>query len=219
MSSPAVAAAQVEQAAAAGFRAAKIRLGFPDLAADLAVVRAVRDVVGDQVQLLVDYNQALSVPEAIHRIERLDAEGLVWVEEPTRADDAAGHARIAAAVSTPIQLGENWWGPHEMARSLEVGASDLVMLDAMKIGGVSGWLRAAALAEARGLPVSSHVFVELSAHLLAVTPTAQWLEYLDLAGSILSDPVRVSDGHVAASSAPGSGIEWDEEAVARFAVT
>ena len=219
MNTPTLAAAEVEEAAAAGFRAAKIRLGFPEFADDVAVVRAVRQAVGEQLQLLVDYNQALSVPEAIRRIRALDQEGLVWVEEPTLADNAAGHAQIAAAVRTPIQLGENWWGPHEMARSLDAGASDLVMLDAMKIGGITGWQRAAALAEARGMPVSSHLFVELSAHLLAVTPTMHWLEYLDLAGSILLDPIVVRDGYVEASAAPGTGIEWDEDAVKRFAVT
>jgi L-alanine-DL-glutamate epimerase-like enolase superfamily enzyme len=145
---------------------------------------------------MADDNQSLSVQEAVRRIQRLDREQLVWVEESTPADDDVGHARIAATVGTPIQLGENWWGPHDMARSLNAGSSDLVMLDAMKIGGVTGWQRGAALAEARGLPVSSHVFVEVSAHLPAVTPARHWLEYLDLAGPILSQPTVVTDGYV-----------------------
>ena len=156
-------AADAEEAAAAGYRAIKIKIGYPDLKQDLATVRAVRQAIGDDVGLMVDYNQALSVPEAILRCRALDDEGLTWIEEPTAADDAEGHARIARETRTPIQLGENWWGPREMARSLAAGASDYVMLDAMKIGGVSGWQRAAALAETHGIPISSHIAPEISA--------------------------------------------------------
>jgi mandelate racemase len=104
-----------------------------------------------------------------------------------------------------------------MAKSIAALASDHVMLDVMKLGGVSGWLRAAALADAAGLPASSHTFPELSAHLLGVTPTAHLLEYLDHAGPILREPVRCADGHVLTPDRPGSGVEWDESAVARAA--
>ena len=97
---------------------------------------------------MVDYNQSLSVPEAIGRVQLLEEEALVWVEEPTRADDFAGHARIAAECRTPIQIGENLWGPHDLTKSLSVGASDFVMLDVMKIGGITGWLRAIGQTEA-----------------------------------------------------------------------
>ncbi|MBK6629908.1 MAG: hypothetical protein IPG33_02050 [Betaproteobacteria bacterium] len=100
-------------------------------------------------------HQSLSVPEAIRRIRLLDEEGLAWIEEPTRADDFAGHARIAQE-RKPVAVGENWWGPHDMAKSLAAGASDYAMPEAMKIGGVTGWLQAAALAQAAGTPVSSH---------------------------------------------------------------
>ena len=212
---PRAAAAEAEDAVALGFTAIKLKVGGGDLRADLEAIRAVRAAVGDTVRLMVDYNQSLPVPEALARVSALDAEGLHWIEEPTRADDYAGHARIAAAARTPIQLGENWWGPHDMEKSLAAGASDHVVLDAMKLGGVSGWLRAAALAEAAGLPASSHTFPEVSAHLLAVTPTAHLLEYLDHAAPILVEPIRVEDGHALIPPRPGTGLEWDEEAVTR----
>jgi mandelate racemase len=208
----------VQAAVADGFSAAKIRLGFPELRQDLEVVRAVRRTVGDEMVLMADYNQALTVPEAIHRIRALDGEGLTWIEEPTRADDFAGHAEISRQVATPIQIGENWWGVHDAARSLAAGASDYVMLDAMKIGGVTGWLAAAALSEAAGKPASNHLFVEVSAQLLAVTPTCHWLEYLDLAGPILEQPGRPVDGRLMPADRPGSGIEWNEEAVSRLLI-
>ena len=201
-----------------GFRAIKVRLGYPDLRTDLSVVRAVRAAVGDDIVLMADYNQMLSVSEAIERICALASEGLCWIEEPTSADDYAGHARIREKAGVPIQMGENWWGTQEMAKCVAAGASDLVMPDAMKIGGVSGWQRAAAIAGAAGLPVSSHLFPEFSVHLLAVTPNAHWLEYADWAEPVLETPVRIADGHVECPDVPGAGIVWNEEAVQRYLV-
>ncbi|HEY0798461.1 MAG TPA: enolase C-terminal domain-like protein [Candidatus Baltobacteraceae bacterium] len=207
------AAIEAQEAMALGFRAIKIKVGHGDIETDLASIRAVRAAIGDKPKLMVDYNQSLSVPEATHRARILDDENIYWIEEPTIADDYAGHARIAAETKTAIQLGENWWGTHDMVKSIAAGASDHVMLDVMKLGGVTGWLRAAALAEANGLPASSHAFPEFSRHLLGVTPTARWLEYLDHVGSILQEPVHVDDGHVITPNVPGSGLAWDEAAV------
>jgi mandelate racemase len=209
---PAGAAAEAREALALGFTELKVKLGRGDLAADLETLRAVRGAVGDGVRLMVDYNQSLSVPEAIERARALG--GVYWIEEPTRADDYAGHARIGAASGTAIQLGESCWGPHDVARAIAAGASSHLTLDVMKLGGVSGWLRAAALAEAAGLPASSHAFPEFSAHLLAVTPTAHRLEYLDHAAGILAEPVRIEAGHAVIGDRPGSGLEWDEAAIA-----
>jgi mandelate racemase len=199
-----------------GFSAIKVRLGYADAMADVEVVRAVRRAIGEDVRLMSDYNQSLSVPEAITRIQVLAGEGLDWVEEPTLADDFAGHAQIRAKSKVPIQMGENWWGPHEMAKCVAAGGSDLAMPDAMKIGGVTGWLRAAAIAESAGLPVSSHLFPEVSAHLLAVSPTCQWLEYVDWANPILKEPLRVEKGQAVIADVPGTGIAWNEKAVKRY---
>jgi mandelate racemase len=211
---PGPAAEEAGEAVARGFRAVKVKIGRGTLRDDLEAIRAVRAAIGPDAGLMVDYNQALPVSEALVRARALDEEGLEWIEEPTRADDHEGHARIAAAAATPIQLGESWWGPHEMARSIAAGASDLAMPDVQKIGGVSGWLRSAALADAAGLPVSSHAFPEVSAHLLAVTPTRHLLEHLDHAGPILQRPLEVVDGHAIVPDRPGNGLEWDEERVA-----
>ena len=209
------AGAEARELAAPGFKAIKVRLGYPDLKTDVEVIRAVRHAVGEDILLMSDYNQSLSVPEAIRRAQALDDEGLYWIEEPTLADDFSGHAQISRQAKTPIQIGENWWGPHDMAKSIAVGGSDYVMPDAMKIGGVTGWLRAAALAESNGLPVSSHLFPEISAHLLAIAPTCHWLEYVDWANPILQEPFKIKDGHVIISETPGSGISWDESGVER----
>lgn len=207
----------IERSLDQGFKAIKIKLGAGDLRKDEERVAALRDMVGAEVRIMVDYNQSLTVPEAIRRIERLARYDLDWVEEPVPAEDLAGHARVRAAVAVPIQTGENWWFAQDMAKAIAAGASDLAMPEVMKIGGVTGWLKAMALAEAASLPVSSHAFVEASAHVLAVTPTAHWLEFLDKARPLLERPARVEDGKVRPRG-PGLGMEWDEKAVERYLV-
>jgi mandelate racemase len=200
-----------------GFRAVKLRMGRPEAREDLAALRAVKKAIGADIILMVDFNQALTVAEALRRGRMIDEEGGVyWIEEPIRADDFAGAARLTRELATPIQLGENFMGPEQMAQALAAGACDYVMPDAQRIGGVSGWLRAAALAQGAGAEMSSHLFPEVSAHLLAATPTCHWLEFVDWANPVLAQPLELKDGHVIISSQPGSGIAWDEKAVARF---
>ena len=209
---------QAEELLAEGFDAIKIRLGRPTLEADLAAVRALRARVPESVTLMADFNQGLSVTEAIRRGLALQVEGLYWIEEPVRADDYVGSAKVAQALRIPVQIGENFWGPQDMADAIAAEASDWVMPDAGRIGGVTGWLRAAALAHARGIEMSSHLFPEVSAHLLAVTPTRHYLEYVDWATPILREPLQVYDGHVHMSGQPGTGIAWDEAVVSRYLV-
>lgn len=196
-----------------GFGAIKTKIGYASLAEDLTIVRALREAIGPDVQLLVDYNQGLTVPEAQRRIAALAAEGIGWVEEPTLQEDFAGHARIREHAQVPIQIGENWFGLDEMSKALDAGACDLAMPDVMKIGGVTGWLRAAALAQSHGVPMSSHIFQEFSVHLLAVTPTAHYLERMDLAGPVLAEPLRFDHGRAIAPDRPGVGLAWNERAV------
>ncbi len=200
------------------FGAVKMRLGRDDFAQDLAAVRAVKARIGDGIALMCDFNQRLTVNEAIRRGRALDDEGLTWIEEPVRHGDYAGCARIAATIETPLQTGENLLNPFEMLQALEAKALDFVMPDVQRIGGVSGWLRAAALAHAYGIEMSSHLFPEISSHLLAATPTCHYLEYVDWAAPILREPIVIRDGHAIIPSRPGAGIEWNEDAVARYQV-
>ena len=212
-------AREAEELVAEGFRAVKLRMGRADARDDLAALRAVKKAIGLDIVLMVDFNQALTAAEAIKRGRMIDDEGGVfWIEEPIRADDFAGAARIAREIATPIQLGENFMGPEQMAQALAAGACDYVMPDAQRIGGVTGWLRAAALAQGAGAEMSSHLFPEISCHLLAATPTCHWLEYVDWANPVLARPVELKDGHVIIPAQPGTGIAWDEKAVARYAL-
>jgi mandelate racemase len=205
-----------EEWAARGFTGIKAKIGYPTVQEDVAVVRAMRKAAGSEMTIMVDYNQCLTPTEAVERLQRLDDEDLTWVEEPTLAHDYVGHALVARAARTPIQCGENWWGILDLQHAIEAHASDLVMPDVMKIGGVTGWLRATALAQAKGLRVSNHLWPEISARLLCCTPTAHWLEYADWWNPILAEPLHVEKGMAIMGDAIGTGVEWNEDAVRRF---
>ncbi len=213
---PGAVADEAEKLLAGGFRAVKLRLGYPTLEADLAAVHAVRARLPADVTIMVDFNQALTVAEALRRGRALDGEGLYWIEEPIRHDDYAGAAVLARELATPIQIGENFSGPRAMAEALAVSACDYVMPDLERIGGVTGWQHAAGFAAARNIEMSSHLFPEVSAHLLAVTPTRHWLEYVDWASPILAEPLRIVDGKAVIPDRPGNGLAWNEDAVAHY---
>jgi mandelate racemase len=168
-----------------GFKGLKLRLGRDHLGDDLAAIREVRKAPGDDIKLMVDFNQSLPLGDALHRCHALDDQGLYWFEEPITYDNQSG-------------------------------ACDYVMPDLMRIGGVSGWLRAAPIAAAAGLQVSTHFYPEVAAHLMRVTETAHWLEWQDWAYPILKQPFAVKNGCLEIPNLPGTGIEWDEGVVERY---
>jgi mandelate racemase len=199
-----------------GFTGVKAKIGYPTVREDIAVIRAMRKAVGEDVAIMVDYNQCLSPAEAVQRLRALDDEGLTWVEEPTLAHDYSGHALVSRETRTPIQCGENWWGTLDLQHAFDAHASDFVMIDVMKIGGVTGWLRAAALAQVRNVPLSSHLWPEISAQLLCCSPTAHWLEYADWWNPVLAQPLHIEQGVTHLDGVLGSGVDWNEDAVKRF---
>jgi mandelate racemase len=209
-------ASEAEKLLAVGFGAVKLRLGYPTLGEDIAAVRAVRKRIGDGVVLMVDYNQALTVDEALSRGRALGDEKIYWLEEPIRHDDYVGAARLARELEVPIQIGENFSLPAAMAVALDQGAADYVMPDLERIGGVTGWRQAAEIAAARRIQMSSHLFPEVSAHLLAATPTCHFLEYVDWANVLVEQPLAIKDGHAIIPQRPGNGMVWSKSAVERF---
>jgi len=193
------------------------RLGRDTLADDLVAVRAARRSIPEDVMLVADFNQRLTVAEAIRRGQALDDEGLYWIEEPVRRR-LPGLCTGGAAVRTPVQIGENFSSAFEMHTALRSDASDFVMIDAQQIGGVTGWMAAAALAQVYGAEMSSHLFQEVSAHLLALNPTCGWLEYMNVDDPILAEPLRPVGGMITPSARPGIGLVWGDTAVARYRV-
>jgi len=216
MDAPEAVADEAGKLIARGFHAVKLRLGYPTLRQDLAALRAVRRRVGDAVAIMVDYNQALTVVEALERGRALDQESITWLEEPIRHDDYAGCAALARELKTPIQIGENFSEATAMATALAAGAADYVMPDMERIGGVAGWQRAAALAAAHRIEMSSHLYPEVSAHLLAATPTAHWLEWVDWSEPIVEQPLAIEDGLAVVPDRPGNGLSWKQDAVERY---
>jgi mandelate racemase len=158
----------------------------------------------------------LDAAEALERGRALDDEEIVWLEEPIRHDDYARYASLARTLKTPIQIGENFSLSTAMEAALAAGATDYVMPDLERIGGVSGWRRAATLAAEHRMPMSSHLFPEVSAHLLAVTPTCDWLEYVDWVDCLVQEPLRIVDGCAVVPDRSGNGLVWDEAAVAYY---
>jgi mandelate racemase len=199
-----------------GFKGLKLRLGRDRLAEDLDAIEAVRSVVGLEIKLMVDFNQGLSLGDALHRCHALDDQQLYWFEEPITYSNLPGYAQLARELKTPVQLGENFYGPRSLSQALAIGAGDFVMPDLMRIGGVTGWLRAAAIAGAAGIQMSTHLYPEFSSHLMRVTETAHWLEWQDWADPILAEPFNLVDGALVVPNRPGAGIEWNEAAVKHY---
>ncbi len=210
----AVAAEAVQLRDEGGFSGLKLRLGRERAEDDLATIAAVRGAVGADMELMVDFNQGLNLDEALRRCHMIDDLGLAWIEEPIVYDNLDGCARLAAELKTPIQIGENFYGPRDLYTALQKKACDLVMPDFMRIGGVTGWLKAEAIAGAAGIPMSTHLYPEVAAQVMRVTETAHWLEWQDWADPILETPYDIRDGLFHIPDRPGLGLEWNEEGVA-----
>jgi mandelate racemase len=209
----ALAAEAIELRDEGGFTGLKLRLGREQVRDDLAAIEAVREAVGEDMQLMVDFNQGLHMGEALQRCHMLDDLGLAWIEEPIVYDNFDGYAQLAAELKTPIQIGENFYGPRDLHNALKSKACDYVMPDFMRIGGVTGWMKASAIAGAAGVPMSTHLYPEVAAQVMRVTETAHWLEWQDWADAILQEPYAIKDGLLHIPDKPGVGLEWNEEAV------
>jgi mandelate racemase len=209
----AVAAEAAELRDEGGFSGLKLRLGRERVEDDLATIEAVRDAIGPGLELMVDYNQGLTLAEALVRCHMIDDVGLSWIEEPIVYDNYSGYAQLSAELKTPIQIGENFYGPRDLHVAFQMKACDLVMPDFMRIGGVTGWLKAAAIAEAAGIPMSTHLYPEIAAQVMRVTPTAHWLEWQDWADPILQKPYVIQDSLLHVPDTPGVGLEWNEDVV------
>jgi len=182
-------------------------------------IAEVRRAVGDDIILMGDFNQGLSFNAALRRLHQLDDQGLEWFEEPIVFDDFAGSARLANELKTPLQIGENIYGPRHFLQAVTAGAADCYMPDLERIGGVTGWLRSAAIAGAANLTMSTHLYPEFSAHLMRVTETADWLEWRDWGVPFLAEPFEIRGSAIHIPVRPGAGIAWDEAAVKRFVIS
>ncbi|MGI9410971.1 MAG: enolase C-terminal domain-like protein [Hyphomicrobiaceae bacterium] len=201
-----------------GYAHIKMRLGREAIADDVAAVLAVREAVGPSCAISVDFNQGLESHSALDACRRIDNMDLVWIEEPVIYDDYDTQRRLTSKLVTPHQTGENWWSWRVGKTAIEQRACDYAMPDILRIGGVTGWLRLAGVAERAAIPFSSHLSPDYSAHVLAATPTRQWLEYMDWGQVVLDAPLVPDGGFTRPKDLPGSGMSWNEAELAKYVV-
>jgi L-alanine-DL-glutamate epimerase-like enolase superfamily enzyme len=203
---------------AAGFRAVKMRVGNSDPASHIARVRAVRQALGPDIALMVDANQQMTVPQAIRFGRMLEEFDLAWFEEPIAYWNHEGEAAIAAALDTPIASGETEHTSRGILAMLRQRSADILMPDLQRMSGPTEFLKAAHLAEAHDIPVSSHLFPEMSLALLASVPNAIYLEHMPWFADIYRERIELdAQGRAVVPDRPGWGFSFDPDAVRRFA--
>jgi L-alanine-DL-glutamate epimerase-like enolase superfamily enzyme len=205
---------QTEDNLAKGFRAIKMKVGRERLSEDTARVKAMRELLGPDVPLMVDANMRWSADQAIRAARALAEHEVFWLEEPTIPDDVPGHARIVREGGLPIAAGENLHTIYEFQALIAAGGVTFPEPDLSNCGGVSAWLKVARLAEAANLPVTSHGVHDLHVHLLAAVPNASYLEAHGFGlERFMADPLRLEDGKAIAPERPGHGVELDWQAL------
>ena len=215
---------KLERAASAlvekGYSRIKTQMAVEGLtpAQEVERIRLIRDAVGPDVNLMVDINQRWSVAEAIsigHRVEEL---GLGWLEDPTRCDDYQGHAKIADALATPVCAGEYLWGiePHRQAMSHH--AIDITMIDLLRVGGVTQWMKVAGMAEAFNKPVASHLLPEIHVHLVAAIPNGLVVEYMPWTWRLFDNPPMPVNGEMTVPTGPGLGLKFAPDLFEKYGI-
>jgi len=198
-----------------GFTAMKMRTGAKRWRDDMARVEAVRATIGPEIDLMIDVVQGWTPDEAIRMGRLLERFNPVWIEDPVQFDDIEGMAKIAAALDTPIAGGESDYSKRGFRRLIESRAVDIPMPDLQRVGGITEWMNVAAYADAAGLPITPHVFHEISVHMMAAVPHGRIMEHVPWWEVLFTEPVRVKGGVVTPPEAPGLGLAFDWNALDR----
>ena len=192
-----------------GFSGAKIKIGKPQLSEDRARLKAVREAVGDNFEIMVDANQSFSRAEATRRARVLEEFNIAWFEEPLPADNIMEHSRLAASTSVPIAVGESLYSISQFKDYLALGAASIVQVDVARVGGITPWLKVAHMAEAFGVPVCPHFLMELHVSLVCAVSSAPWLEYIPQLDDVTQSGMQMVEGYAIPGDEPGIGIDWD----------
>jgi L-alanine-DL-glutamate epimerase-like enolase superfamily enzyme len=200
---------QTLAAKADGFRGAKIKVGKPHVAQDIARLSAVREAVGPDFELMVDANQCFTLAEAIRRAHQYAPLDLAWFEEPMAAEHVRAHAQLLSSTSVPVAVGESMYHLSQFGEYIQQGACSIVQADGARVGGITPWLKIAHLAEAHNIPICPHFLMELHVSLCAAVPNARWVEYIPQLDDLTTSRLKIEAGHAVAPETPGLGIEWD----------
>src|SRR5256712_2159556 len=203
-----------------GFSQMKMQCGSePTVAASVERVRVVREAVGPEIDLMCDINQLWSVNHAIEVGRRIEPYHLYWLEDPVAHDDYAGLARVADALTTPIAAGEYHYGIVPFRHLLEARAIDIVMIDLLRVGGITQWMKVAGMAEAFNLPVVSHLVPEIHVHLVTAIPNGLTVEYMPWTLRLFEETPALEGGQLVVPKKPGLGLTFDQAAIKRYQVS
>jgi len=205
--------AQALESQRRGLGGVKVKVGKPRAREDFERLAAVREAVGDTMDIMVDANQSMTAAEAIRRAALFEQLDIFWFEEPLPADDIAGHRRLAASTRVPVAVGESMYSVGQFREYLQSQAASIVQVDVARIGGITPWLKVAHLAEAFNVAVAPHFLMELHVSLCCAIPNALYLEHIPQLRAVTRSELVVEAGRALAPSAPGLGIEWDLDAV------
>ena len=207
---------------AKGFRQMKTQMALPGKTSpkiEIDRMRRVRESIGPDIDLMCDINQRWSVPQAISIGRRVEDVNLFWLEDVTACDDFAGLARVADALDTPVAGGEYLYGPVPFRHMMEARSVDIVMVDLMRAGGITQWMKIAGMAEAFNLSIVSHLVPEIHVHLVAAIPNGLTVEYMPRSRGLYKETAAIEDGMLVVPQKPGLGLEFDPEILKRYGKT
>ncbi|MFC1989984.1 mandelate racemase/muconate lactonizing enzyme family protein [Chloroflexota bacterium] len=199
-----------------GFRTMKMNMGDKPFDVELERLKAVREAVGKDINIMIDVNWAWTVADTIRIGRKIEKYDVYWIEDPLSSDDPDQLAQLANALDVPIAAGETYCTKYGFRQLIDKQAADILIVDLQRVGGITEWMKVAAIAEAWNLPVASHVFHDISMHLVAAVPNGLIVEYMPWWDVIYQTPPKVKDGYMEIPSAPGLGLELDPEALKKY---
>lgn len=198
---------------AAGWRGVKLKVGKKLLHQDVERLRAVREAVGPDLDIMVDANQSMTYAEAKRRAAAFEPLGLAWFEEPLPADDVAGHVELARSTSVPVAVGESLYSAAQFRDYLHRGAANIVQVDVARVGGITPWLKVAHLAETFNVDICPHFLMELHVSLVAAVPNGRYVEHIPQLRAVTHGQLEIENGDALAPELPGLGIVWNTDAI------
>ena len=202
-----------------GYKGIKIKVGRDTLYEDVGRVFAVRNTIGLDPFLMIDANMKWKAHEAIQLAYRVEEADLSWFEEPIEADDVASHVELKEKTTIPIAIGESIYNKIAFKEYISQGAADILQPDAVRVGGISEWMKVAHTAECFGLSVSPHFLMDLHVHLSAAVPNSLFVEYIPSLDLVLKDTLTLSDGCFSPPDRPGHGILFDYEKLKQYRIS